>query len=371
MEAVEKRYGVVVSQGQLAWYRHQQSNTSTSEQSLQQNQPWLEEQAFILSGYSFFHVRTLQKDMARIQGLDEGTEPVRFKGYRFWVGDDFFATKMEQVTQLDDVELRIWEEPSKHGTYVIGCDPAFGRNDNQDRHSINVFRCYADKLIQVAEYAENNVETRQAAWILAYLAGSFRNCMVNLELTGGPGLAVLTEFKNLRNQLTSEMYGNQVKDLEWEDFLSNARMYLYRKADAVGGAGYVNGWKTSRDNKFEIMNQLRDLRLTNVLEINSLPLTEEMLTFVQDGGELGGMGNNKDDRVFAAALACRSYIDWVRPGLLAANMTYARVLAQEDGTQEGDPGFVDRIVYDYFRRAEERAAEGPERPEWMVSRGLI
>jgi hypothetical protein len=369
IDAVEKRYGVSVTRGQLAWYRHQQSNTATSEHALQQNQPWTEEQAFILSGYSFFHVRTLQKDMSRIQGLDEGGEPVRFKGYRFWVGDDFFSTKLEQVTQLDDVEMRIWEEPSKHGTYVIGCDPAFGRNDNKDRHAISVWRCYADKLVQVAEYAEHNVETRQAAWILAYLAGTYRNCMINLELTGGPGLAILTEFRNLRNMLTAEMYGNQVKELEWEDFLSNARMYIYRKADSIGGQGYVNGWKTSRDNKHEICNQVRDLRLTNVLHINSLPLVEEMLTFVHDGSEIGGMGNNKDDRVFATALAVRSYIDWIRPGLLATNLTYERAMAKEDGTENGDPNFINHIVEDWFKRASERE-EGDHRPAWMVERGL-
>jgi hypothetical protein len=369
IDAVKKRYGVTITQGQLAWYRHQQSNVSVREESMHQNLPWVEEQAFVLTGYSFFQTRVLQKDMSRIQGLEPGSEPVKFKGYRFWIGEDFFSTKMEQVRTVDEVELRIWEEPSKHGDYVIGCDPAFGRNDNKDRHCCEVYRCYADKLVQVAEYAVDNVETRQAAWVLAYLAGTYRNCICNLELTGGPGLAVLAEFNNLRNQLNAEMYSQRVKDLDWEDFLNNARWFLYHKSDSLSGAGYVAGWKTSRDNKFEIMNQLRDLHVTNVLILHSLPLTEEMLTFVQDGGELGALGTNKDDRVFASALASRAFIDWVRGRMLSANMTFARVQSGEAG-DNSDPGVVDRIVADFFRRAEERANEGSEPPRWMKERGL-
>jgi hypothetical protein len=62
------------------------------------------------------------------------------------------------MEHIDDVRLRVWEDPAPTGQYVIGCDPAWGRNDWADRSSISVWRCFADKLIQVAEYADSDVD---------------------------------------------------------------------------------------------------------------------------------------------------------------------------------------------------------------------
>ena len=161
--------------------------------------------------------------------------------------------------------------------------------------------CFADKLVQVAEYADNTYETHQTAWVLAYLAGIYQNCVVNIELTGGAGRAVLREFDALRERLRAEVYQKVTDDRGWDNFLYHARHYLYRKADSFSG-GNVKSFDTNGRSKWEIMNQLRDSHSTDIMLINSGPLCSELLGVVQDGYEIGAPGRKEDDRVFAARL---------------------------------------------------------------------
>lgn len=373
MALVLKKHGHAITQQQLAWYRWRAADTAGTEQDLHQNQPWTADEAFVLSGYSFFQTRLVQRFLARIMEVDYGdggAKGMRFKGYRFYLGENFFASKMEQVQTIEQVELRIWEDPQPVGTYVIGCDPAFGRSDTRDRHAISVWRCFADCVVQVAEYASNAVDTRQAAWILAYLAGAYRNSVINIEVSGGPGYAVLAELKSVRQMLNSEMYATQVAALEWEDFLSNARFFIYRKYDNLSSSGNLTQWKTSRDNKFEIMNQLRDSMATNAITINSKLLLEEMLAVVQNEGSIEAPDPQKDDRVFACALANRTWKDMVQPSLIAANATYDRVMAGELDEELRIEGFANKLVENFFKRAEERAQNVDNVPRWMRERGL-
>lgn len=370
MKIVLERYNFAVSMKQLAWYRWRQADKSTSAQDLAQNQPWVAEEAFVLSGQSFFQIRLLQKHLERLS-IPDNPDNV-FWGYRFLLGQNFLHSKMDQIlSDISLVELRVWEEPDVRGSYVIGCDPAWGRNPQRDRHAISICRCYADCLIQVAEFASNAVDTRQAAWILAYLAGAYRNCVINIEVTGGSGLAVLNELKSVRNQLQVTPYQDQLKNTPWEDFMSNARWYLYKRYDNMAGGGSITHWQTDRARKWEVMNQLRDSLVKEEFITNSLPLLEEMCSVVvTDDGKIEAPGRNKDDRVFAAALANRAWIDQVRPMMLVANATYAAVHSNQPGTETGLEGLANRAVSDFFKRASE-ADEGPKAPAWMRARGLV
>lgn len=370
--AVEQLYQWRITQEQLAWYRWRQSNKASSEDSLAQNQPWIASEAFVMTGFSFFQIRLIQQDVNRVIGdQDAGLEGVYYKGYRYHLGEDFFAVTMEEITdssRIDEVELRVWEEPVKDAMYVIGCDTAYGRNDWGDRHAIQVFRCFADKMVQVAEYASPDPETRQAAWVLAHIAAAYKNCIVNIEL-GGPGQAVFTEWNGLRNQLKAEMYAEQVKDRKWEDFLDNARWYLYHKPDTMG-AGYAYATQASHQTTFRMLNYTRDMYSTRRLVVNSLPMLEEMQIVVQDGSSIGAPNRNKDDRVFGTALAVLSYKDHVEQRLIAEGYTYDVAMRAQNGNPNDLPNIVDRMVADYMIRAEERANMPPEPDKWLSDRGF-
>ena len=151
--------------------------------------------AFITSGDSFFSAKRVNEDMHFIM---QSEAPL--KGYRYQLGDDFMATEIMPVYSTKDADLRVWEEPVPHGVYVMGVDPAYGRSDDAAEHAISVWRCYADKLVQVAEYGTPIPETFQCCWVMAHLAGAYQNIWINLEVTG-PGYSVLQEMRHLKRLL--------------------------------------------------------------------------------------------------------------------------------------------------------------------------
>lgn len=376
MDAVAKLYRHYVTPEQLAWYRWKQASArGGASQILDQNQPWTSEEAFIQTGYSFFPVRRIQEDLNRISY--NGSEPKQYKGYKYMMGEDFWSVIIDQIKDPNlkaQIDLRVWEEPVEGGRYVIGCDPAFGRNEHKDRSACSVWRCYADCIVQVAEYASAMHETRQMSWVLAHLAGAYKDCIVNLEI-GGPGHTIMVEWTNIKDRLRAEMYAKRVADMGWDDFLNQARWYLYHRPDSMG-AGYVANFETTWRTKQVLMNQFRDSYSTKQLSISSVPLLNEMVIVVQDGAQIGAPESSgehaKDDRVFAAALANRAWIDWVRPDMIGQGLTYESVMALESGEQTKIGTAVNRAVANYFKRMEELADLPVERgPQWMIDRGLI
>lgn len=369
IDAVEEQYRHIITTEQLAWYRWKASDADVH--TLYQNQPWTEGQAFVMTGFSFFATRVLQQDMARI--LDP-EDPITFKGYRYILGNDFHSGVMEPINdaeRIEEVRLRVWEDPAPNGQYVIGVDPAWGRNDWKDRTSISIWRCFADKLIQVAEYADSDVDTRQAAWVLAHLAGAYRNCRINIELTGGPGMAIMTEFDHLKDRMRADMYREQLKkDYDWDDFLSNAQWYLYHKPDSIG-AGYAKGWVSSHDTKWRMLCQFKDSHTSGMMVMRSVPLVEEMLTVVQDGGSIEAPGRAKDDRVFAAGLGNMGWVEWIRPGMIQNGQTYEVVLRSES-EEESSKGaaFVDQIVMKFMQAQENYEEPLTARQQWLADRGF-
>lgn len=372
---VKELYGHEITMEQLAWYRWRQSSDEQTEDSLNQNQPWTEFDAFVLSGKSYFAMRMIAKDMDR---LDSPETSPGYQGFRFWLGSTFWDGKLEDLGADDlrrrEIELRVWQPPHPDATYVIGCDPAGGSKDTNDRHAIEVWRCYADRLVQVAEYADNMVDTRRCAWVLAYLAGVYRNCMVIVELSGGYGRSVLVELEHIRDMLRAEhnsmMRAGTRKNIDWTDFLDNAVPYIYRKVDNPASAGYVLHFQTTGDNKRKIFSQFRDAHVNGYLEINSRDLLGEMQIIVQDKDEIGAPNNMKDDRTFASCLAAEAWVLHKRAPMLALGETYDVVRRREE---TGRPGtnIVDQIVTKVLTQINE-PMQAPLSPAqaWLEERGL-
>ncbi|MDE2101410.1 MAG: hypothetical protein KGL39_29450 [Patescibacteria group bacterium] len=371
---VAEQSGINLTAEQLAWKRWRDSDTSSSRADQDQNQPWTASQAFVSSGFSFFPHRQVDKMLDVIYDPEGG---VGFTGYRFIMGEQFHNTIMEAVGPNDDissVELRIWEAPHPEGTYVLGCDPAFGHNDWKDRHALTVWRGFADKLVQVAEYADDKVATHQAAWVLAYLAAIYKNCIVNIELTGGPGHAVMRELDTMRQAFRAEMNRAFVGERDWGDFLSNAQYYLWHRPDAMG-AGYAYHTDMSSKIKFNVYNQLRDSLMTGALIPRSAPMLEEMLRIVQEGSTIEAHEPDKDDRVAAAVLAHMAWKDWVQPGMIQRGATYQDVMLAEAGRATPAGNTVRRIVQDFWKTRVQRLEEQEEGPQtslalFMEERGL-
>jgi len=233
---VEQESRWTITPEQWAWHRYNRTMKILDSDLMSQNYPTTAKEAFIMTGRSFFPLKRIAED---IRFIHETETPL--KAYRYHLGENFLATEIEQLESTKDADLRIWEEPHPNGVYVMGIDPAYGRSDFKDRHAIQVYRCFADKLIQVAEYATEVPETYQITWVMAHLAGAYKNVILNLEVTG-PGFAVMQELRHLRQLLDMGQLRGVAQNMDLNDIFSSVKWYLYHRPDSMG-AGYVYNWK--------------------------------------------------------------------------------------------------------------------------------
>ncbi len=360
---VEQESRWTITPEQWAWHRYNRTMKILDSDLMSQNYPTTAKEAFIMTGRSFFPLKRIAED---IRFIHETSAPL--KAYRYHLGENFLATELEQLEDTKDADLRIWEEPHPNGVYVMGIDPAYGRSDFKDRHAIEIYRCFADRLVQVAEYATDVPETYQITWVMAHLAGAYKNCILNLEVTG-PGFAVMQELRHLRQLLDMGHLRGVAANMDLHDIFSSVKWYLYHRPDSMG-AGYVYNWKTNSDNKLKILNQMRDNYVLKMLTVRSIPLLTEMERIVQEGSEIQAEGRAKDDRAFATALAVTAWIDWVRGGLIANGQTYDRVIEEERIAQDTPQAtMIGRVVGDYFRQAEQDRSDREDFAAWRGIEG--
>ena len=371
---VARDYGHKLTMEQLAWYRFKQQDAGAEQDLLDQNQPWTERQSFVKTGYSFFQTRQITKDIQRLKESN-----VVYKAYAYDVATDFYHFTMHELTSgvdsPDQIELKVWEEPKENGKYVIGYDGAYGRNDHKDATVIECYRCYADKIVQVAEYAANHHDPRHTAWILFHLCSAYRDCMVNVEV-GGPSKMVMQEFDHLRQLLASEMNAAKTRAKNWEDAAANARWYLYHRPDSTG-AGYIYNFETNSRTKQPLMHKMRSAYLCEEIEVKSIKLLNEMAIVIYDDGEIAAPESNdpdkKDDRVFATAFATLAWTDWVRKSMIADGMTYERVMEIERGDKSPLGRRMENLVFGFLKRKEQEAEEAEDKPHepWKEEQGLV
>lgn len=360
LATVQTLYNITITPGQLAWYRWYSSTQSKTPHMMMQEFPWTEDEAFIATGSKFFDQKKIAQE---VQELTTNFSP--FKGYTFDLTERFVDTRILACDDVRDVTLRVWAKPIEGAHYIIACDPAYGSNDNKDASVIEVYRCYADRLEQVAEYADSDPLTYQVTWILAWLAGKYKNCMINLEVSG-PGNQIMLEMKHLKElaihgalalpepdpETTAKQRAE--KQANHDSFLDNmqaARWYIWNRPDSMG-AGYAFGWKTTSENKVAALNAMRDTHVIGAMTIRSLLLLGEMQTIVQDGWDIRASGKNHDDRVMACALAVWGWQQWIRPTMISENMTKAQSDLMELAQVDPKRTFMQQLVQGHMTNME-------------------
>jgi len=313
---VKQNYNYTIKPEQIAWWRRE--SEFKAEEYMLRHFPWTERECFIASGSGFFPAqRTLEIGEALAGGSP-------YQGYKYTFDEQFLESKIEQTTDPNEVMLKVWEHPEPRGVYCIGIDPSGGGGGESDDHAIQVLRCYADRVVQCAEFRSNKPLTYQLAWVLAHLAGAYKDHLANLEVSG-VGAAVLPEVRNLRalaQRGILQGHGGNILDM-----IGAVRWFLYKRADTLGGAGNVIAWKQNADNKSQVYSELRDSLMLRRLEIRSSLLINQLQAIVEDDGWIGAgpdTGEN-DDLVSALVLAHHAWIEWRRPGLVANNITWESV----------------------------------------------
>ena len=333
---IKKLYGFEINSRQLAWWRWKMSEGIKDESLMYQEFPPTEDYAFVMTGTSFF-------SNARCTDAVKLLKKIHCDYYRYSFGVNFQDTEVIKSTERL-ATLKVWEEPVDTAYYVIGADPAYGSSDWADRFCIQVFRVYADGLEQVACFATSELNTYQFAWIIAHLAGAYKNSTLNLEING-PGQAVINELKNLRRQAAA-MGSAMGKDLM--DVYANMQNYIWRRNDTLGGMSNSIGWLTTAATKERMLTYMKDFFERGMMDIYDMDTIEEMKTIIRDGGSIEASGRNKDDRVIAAALACAAFAEQVQPRLIAQRITKNVSRTQDEFTPEQLT--VGRNVSDYLKR---------------------
>ncbi len=318
---VKELYDYEISTEQIAWWRWQLNETMKGdEQMMFQEYPPTEDYAFVMTGSQFFSSQRLTDQMKIV-------EQKPFDVRRFVFGAAFEDTILAECSEKT-ATLKIWELPVMRGQYVIGGDPAWGSSEWADRFAINVSRCYADGIEQVAEFCTPEMNTMQFAWVMLYLAGAYgdptlqSNILMNLEING-PGQAVWSEIQTLK------MRASMMKDQSnLARLLLNIQNFLYRRPDSINGiTGYHT--KTTAGEKERMFNLVKDHHEFGTLIINSKECLNEMKNVVREDGQIGAPGRGKDDRVVAQGLSMLAWSDMIRVRLIQSGMTRSKSKARE------------------------------------------
>ena len=306
---IKKLYDVEINSRQMAWWRWKLHEGIKDDALMYQEFPPTEDYAFVMTGTSFF-------SSARCTDAMKMAKKIDCDYYRYTMGALFQDTDCIKSTERL-ATLKVWEEPIDTAYYVIGADPAYGSSDWADRFCIQVYRCYADGMEQVAEFATSEMNTYQFAWAIAHLAGAYKNSTLNLEVNG-PGQAVINEIRNLKRQAVA-LGGRAGHDLM--DVLGSMQNYIWRRNDSMSGMSNSFGWMTTSQTKERMLSYMKDYFERGMMAIYSEDLLEEMKTIVRDGGSIEASGRNKDDRVIASGLACAAYAEQVQPRLIQMKLT--------------------------------------------------
>ena len=336
VKEIKKLYNVEINSRQIAWWRWKLHEGIKDESLMYQEFPPTEDYAFVMTGTSFFS-NSRCTEMAKIAKKTDA------EYFRYSFGTFFQDTDVLKSTPRL-ASLIVYEQPIDTAYYVIGADPAYGSSDWADRFCIQVYRVYANGLDQVAEFATSELNTYQFAWVIAHLAGAYKNSTLNLEING-PGQAVINELKNLR-RLATAAGGAVGRDLM--DVLGSMQNYIWRRNDSMSGPSNSIGYLTTAATKERMLSYMKDYFERGMMNVYSMELIEEMKTIIREGGSIEASGRNKDDRVIASALACVAYAEQVQPRLIMNSVTRDGNRAKDTITPE--LASMNRNVSDYLKR---------------------
>lgn len=297
VKLVKELYNFDIDMEQIAWYRKELATTFNNDINYAlQELPWVEEEAFRLSGSCFFNLMTLTDIRKKVEKI----KPL----YLNVIAD----TKGVLVTKGNrtDHNTKIFEMPNFKNTYIIGVDPSYASNPNSDNGVISVWKAYKDKIIQVAEFSDNSFGVVEFAKICMFFACFYPNSYINIEVQG-PGRAVLHEFQQMKRGLydLGEITWHGLDDIDLANIKRNMKRigeYYYSRADSVNLTPSARHWQTTPSTKEPLCATFKSFVELNAVEIKSIDLVEEMKRFVRNGSTLGAEIGH-DDRVIAAAIA--------------------------------------------------------------------
>jgi hypothetical protein len=303
-----------ISPEQIAWFRWYSEEKVGDPDMVMQEMPWTEHQAFVTTGSAYFKGKFLTDSYKRVNKEPTPTF------YRIEIAHTLEECKVIPCpARVSNFE--IYAEPVEKAVYVLGADPAYGSSDWADAFVISVWRCYADGIDQVAEFATPDCLPYGFAWIMCYIAGIYAPCAWNLEVNG-PGLVVLGEIDQLKRQ---QFTGTDSQKKVMRNFLGGMREFLYARPDSLTRSPSARGTSTTYKEKNRYFHTFRDYFSRGMATVHSRRMLEEMRWITQmPGSAPEGSSRHKDDRVIGGCLAVQHWHDKLRGQLMRQNITRNR-----------------------------------------------
>lgn len=314
---VKLLYDVTIEPEQLAWYRWMAAEKVTDENDLMQEFPPTEHHAFVATGSAFFTADSINEAYKRI--LKEPKPDL----YRVDIGKEFTDTQLIPMTKEQRANFKVWAQPEKDAMYVVGADPAFGSSERAANFCAQVFRCWSNRLEQVAEFTAGDIETHSFAWVIVYLCGAYQPCILNLEVNGA-GQTTLKEIQNLKRDANLMARQSPAHSQIMKDVMGSMRQYMYRRLDAISGMPTALHTQTNLLVKERMLGDLKSYFSRGIFVPHSRELIDEMKSVTRDGGAApAASGNAYDDRVMASGLGCLAWSDQMRAMLINKRMVWA------------------------------------------------
>lgn len=373
IKAVRELYDWTITPEQLAWIRrHSDPSAEASGDAGPEfqastlkliEQPWTEEDAFQMTGATFFDPPTLTEMANKYVSK-------KFKTYSYSTGIEFTDCQIHPAYNARSVELKIWDEPEEGSVYVVSADVAFGANEKNDRSAVQVLKCYADGVDQVAEYAWPLINSRAFGWVIAslcgYYAGDTSDVYLILEING-PGEATWNELQSLKRQMNIGYQPKAVEEKGLRNIFQNVKSYIYTRSDSMG-PGHAWQFKTTNQLKVTIMERLRDFVSNGMLHVRSLETIEEMRAVTRDGDSIEAQGSKKDDRVISLALGIRCWEDRARRIMMAQKRTRDNEIARKRLTIRDQYALFNQnqitSMFEAKRKARIQAVNAARRASW-------
>jgi hypothetical protein len=306
VEGIKLRYGFDIRPTQISWWRwHLRERKKDNLMLMYQEYPPLEEDAWTYGGSSFIDGRKLSILASRAMSS-------RRDGRRYFIFDPGDGVRFEG-SDLHEVnpntsfyDLVCFQEPiaGPRVRYCIGCDPAHGAHEEADHAAIEVFLCYSDKAVQVAEFVKRDIPTYQIAWMILHLTGVYNSgeseTHLNIEMQGG-GVEVYQEIKRLQAEMA---YGYTPKLSRYFQKLSH---YLYIRGDSTRGQATTLHWETTGKTRPRMLHNFKNLLERDMFELRSEELIKECARVQQlRTGEIES--GRENHRLMAAAISSMAYI---------------------------------------------------------------
>jgi hypothetical protein len=355
----KEHFDYVVLPEQIAWWRYMLSEEFMDNlEGLYQEYPPTPEHAFQYGGNIFFGAEELRQVTNEIESPSY-THPPKYFRFKFGKGlTDVDISPCEGRSGY--YHLAVWDAPrSGEGVqYAMGVDPAHGMTERSDYSSIQVLRCYADGLEQVAEFAMRGISTKQLSYALLYLYAAyhvtddFDNVMWTTELQGG-GAAVVNEVEEIQQDLAG------VYDKLGRHF-DSLRGYTYKRIDSLTPGPGAKHWQTNERNKTQFLHIIKSKFESGSLIVRSLPLIQEMAIMLRSpDGVIESSEGKHEDLVMSLGIAVMIYVDHLFYELADSEYTIESGLRQREllmrGATAGD--LVSMRMFQWIREKRDVQAE--------------